>query len=147
MKTCRKCGLEKPDGAFGIHQSTMRGKRYVYPNKDCNGCRAESDRIRRRNFPNKASTRKSQLKIKYGLTPEDFEMMLREQSEQCLICQQKMAVPNIDHCHQTGKVRGLLCSNCNTGLGRFKDCKKNLLRAVLYLIKHSTEKTNQKTER
>jgi hypothetical protein len=78
--------------------------------------------------------RKSKLKRKYGLTLDDFENILTEQGGGCSICK---AVPerplDIDHCHTTGHVRGLLCNKCNTGLGLFGDSPERLEAAAKYL--------------
>lgn len=75
----------------------------------------------------------------YGITSEDYDKMLLEQNNSCAICKVHLMdlkkTPNIDHCHSTGKVRGLLCNNCNFGLGFFKDNVDNMLEAILYLKK------------
>jgi hypothetical protein len=74
---------------------------------------------------------------KYGIRYEDILNMLIQQNYLCKICK-KINISekyNIDHCHKTGKVRGLLCSSCNSGLGKFKDNKEILLRGVEYLRK------------
>ena len=72
---------------------------------------------------------------KYGITLEKYEAMEKKQNGVCAICMEKE--PNkklaVDHCHITGKVRGLLCSNCNNGLGKFKDSKTLLIKAINYL--------------
>jgi hypothetical protein len=47
-----------------------------------------------------------------------------------------MDKPNIDHCHTTGKVRGLLCNGCNTGIGMFKESIPALLKAADYIFEH-----------
>ena len=85
------------------------------------------------------------VKRRYGLEKEDFERMRDEQENKCKICdmefmrelqdrmKERQYAPNIDHCHDSGKIRGLLCNNCNTGLGLFKDSKKNLQSAIDYL--------------
>lgn len=82
----------------------------------------------------KKNVRRGQLK-QYGITPEDFEALAREQGHVCAICrrtngQKALAV---DHCHQTGKIRGLLCDACNVSLGRMGDCPERLRRAAEYL--------------
>lgn len=88
-----------------------------------------------------AGTRKSMLKREYGITPEDYERMLAEQDGVCAICQKTDVVVGrrlaVDHCHKTGKVRGLLCSHCNTAIGRFEDDTDAIQRAIDYLQKHS----------
>lgn len=73
---------------------------------------------------------------KYGITKQDFELMLGLQNHACKICSTSFTEtvrPYIDHCHNTGQVRGLLCFHCNTGLGHFKDNKEILSKAVEYL--------------
>lgn len=81
--------------------------------------------------------RRSRMK-KYGITLADYEDRLGSQGGACAIC--RVAEPGrgrkhfcVDHDHKTGAVRGLLCMNCNDGLGRFKDRPEVLLAAVEYL--------------
>ena len=79
--------------------------------------------------------RKNHLKNKYGLTIEDYDTMMEEQGGACKICG---SPPNgkplhVDHCHNEGHVRGLLCSNCNTGLGMFRDSVELMQNAIEYL--------------
>ena len=91
------------------------------------------------------SSRKQTLEL-YGLTPEDYQLMFNNQNGVCAICKKPESVLNktgtvrnlaVDHCHITGKVRGLLCTNCNIALGKFQD-DKNLLRdALSYLEVHN----------
>lgn len=74
---------------------------------------------------------------KLGVTPEQYEQMLEQQSGVCAICEQpeinrELAV---DHDHKTNKVRGLLCNNCNQMLGRAKDNIRILTKAIEYLFK------------
>jgi len=74
----------------------------------------------------------------YGLTTGAFLSLLISQQNKCAVCKtvfQNIShkTPRVDHSHKTGKVRGLLCANCNTGLGFFKDNKNFLLAAHLYL--------------
>jgi len=86
----------------------------------------------------KEMARNSKLKKAYGITLKEYNKMLAKQDECCAIC--KTDIPNgkgntfhVDHCHETGKVRGLLCSNCNTSLGGFKDNPTLLTKAIKYL--------------
>lgn len=76
------------------------------------------------------------LKFLYGITFEDYVQLFVNQGGRCAIC----LTPDpgrrrfhVDHCHKTNVVRGLLCSNCNTGLGKFKEDTTLLDRAVAYL--------------
>jgi len=75
---------------------------------------------------------------KYGITKEDFDKMLEIQQGVCAICsnQERGKRLSVDHCHKTGKVRGLLCSSCNTSLGRFNDDTKIMLKAISYIEKY-----------
>lgn len=75
---------------------------------------------------------------RYNITKADFENLLIEQNHCCAICNVQFTEtlrPYIDHCHTTGKVRGLLCFHCNTGLGHFKDTPHVVYRALEYLEK------------
>lgn len=90
----------------------------------------------------KAKQRAATMKHKYGITIEEHEVMLAKQDGACKICRSKTAnwkTPSrrdtfcVDHDHATGKVRGLLCVTCNTGLGGFRDSIQNLKSAILYL--------------
>jgi len=76
------------------------------------------------------------LRIRYGLTPEQYQQMLKDSEGRCAICQREMEVPHIDHNHTTKKVRELLCKFCNTGLGMFGESLEVLARAITYLQKH-----------
>jgi hypothetical protein len=77
------------------------------------------------------------LKQKFGINRDQYEVMLNQQNGVCAICNEYEIVPNrslsVDHDHNTGKVRGLLCSNCNPGIGKFKEKIELLEKAVEYL--------------
>ncbi len=73
---------------------------------------------------------------RYNITRVDYDNMLEQQKNKCSICQVSFSetiTPYIDHCHASGKVRGLLCLHCNTGLGHFKDKPMVVYRALCYL--------------
>lgn len=72
---------------------------------------------------------------KFGITPVAFLSMLHFQREQCAVCRGDWDVkgPQIDHCHDTGKVRGVLCRPCNTAIGTLGDTADSVRRAVVYL--------------
>lgn len=83
----------------------------------------------------RAYDRRHNLRVKFNLDVEDYEALLRHQKGVCAIClrpplKRRLAV---DHSHDTGLVRGLLCSDCNIGLGLFGDSIESLLRATNYL--------------
>lgn len=78
----------------------------------------------------------------YGLSADDVDRLLAEQGGGCAICQarpERLASMHVDHDHQTGRVRGLLCIDCNQGLGKFRDEPSLLLRAAVYLRQRSGE--------
>jgi|ERR1700722_4220582 len=75
----------------------------------------------------------------YGMTLEDYRRMVAAQGGLCAICRKKQLGDkrtkhsHVDHCHKTGKVRGILCGNCNIGIGKFNDNPELLDRAAAYL--------------
>lgn len=79
------------------------------------------------------------LKRKFGITLDQYKSLNKAQEGRCAICGglnvagRRLAV---DHCHRSGKIRGLLCYKCNVGLGSFDDDLERLLLAALYLEKH-----------
>ena len=78
------------------------------------------------------------IKKTYDITYDEYEEILEKQNHSCAICQSKIGNSRafrlfVDHCHDTLKVRGLLCSSCNHGLGLFKDSPKLLQKAIDYL--------------
>ena len=73
---------------------------------------------------------------RYGITKQAFEILLEKQQNSCAICRTEFTQdnkPQIDHCHIKKHVRGLLCFNCNAGIGQFKDNPRILYGAILYL--------------
>jgi len=83
----------------------------------------------------KDNRRKGTLR-KYNLTEEQYTEMSKKQDNKCYICKQNsVKFLCVDHCHTTGKVRDLLCHNCNTAIGHFKESKELLLSAINYLEK------------
>jgi len=88
---------------------------------------------------------------KYGISTEEYDTMLEEQNNKCKICSIEFNdnfnlefkvdykySQQLDHCHTTNKVRGILCPSCNKGLGHFKDNTKLLTNAIVYL-EHTQE--------
>jgi len=80
---------------------------------------------------------KPHLKVLYNITLEDYNVMFTKQDGCCLGCKQHRSLFKrdlcVDHCHTTGKVRGLLCDSCNKALGLIKDDKNILLNLITYL--------------
>ena len=92
----------------------------------------------------KRCVQNAQYKKKYGITLNEYEQMFQQQLGLCAICHKpetKLSIKGnqsllaVDHCHTTGKIRGLLCRNCNLLLGHAKDSEDILLNAVAYLRK------------
>ena len=89
------------------------------------------DRIKRR--------RKNVSLKKFGINVNQYQLMQEEQNGTCYICDQKEERDlAVDHCHSTGRVRGLLCSNCNTGIGLLQDNTVLLQKAIEYLNRDYT---------
>lgn len=77
---------------------------------------------------------------RYGLTEDDYDRMLEQQCSNCAACQKASGLRlQVDHCHETGRVRGLLCGNCNSALGHAKDDIDRLRALIAYLERHSPE--------
>ena len=76
--------------------------------------------------------RKSLLR-KYGLSETTYSALLEKQRKRCAICHETFGLPNVDHDHKTGFVRGLLCSRCNIGLGALNDSLIIMRSAIRYL--------------
>ncbi len=114
--------------------------------RDC-ACRIKRERYLRRGYSEKSKEYSRRRRLRnpmedrfreYGMTLEKYNQMLENQQGKCAICgggreKQKYSF-SVDHCHATGKIRGILCSNCNAGLGFFKDNPQSLTNAITYLI-------------
>ena len=83
--------------------------------------------------------RSAHLKKQYGITIDDYNRMLSQQNNCCAVCgradlsDSRGFRPHVDHCHRTGRVRGILCGPCNKGLGQLQDDPEILRRAIAYL--------------
>lgn len=91
--------------------------------------------------PEKAAKGRRRAHLRrYGLTPEQYDALHKAQEGVCALCRLPEPVVSkrlaVDHNHATGKVRALLCSNCNTGLGNLKDNPELLERAAAYVRFH-----------
>lgn len=135
-KFCNSCKEVKPLADFAVQKSHRVGS----PVSVCTPCRVEKNRKRRQENPEHVANieRRSKFKKQYGITLDDYNNMLDKQSGGCGICGSETAGVrtkyfSVDHCHSTGKVRGLLCMKCNRGLGLFNDNTERLLKAVNYL--------------
>jgi len=85
---------------------------------------------------NKKRRQRSDLMKKFGINSDQYEEMFKNQNGLCAICEQPepcSRLLSVDHCHTTKTVRGLLCTNCNMGLGKFQDNINYLKRAIDYM--------------
>lgn len=81
--------------------------------------------------------RAGQLRRKFGITPEQYDAIASAQGKLCAICRKACITDRklaVDHCHTTNRIRGLLCNNCNIGLGKLRDDPIILERALAYLL-------------
>ncbi|WP_170223770.1 endonuclease VII domain-containing protein [Nonomuraea turkmeniaca] len=124
-KYCPRCEEVKPENEFGRNRAEKSGLTAY-----CKPCHARVTLDNR--IKNHGSDRNYKLKLRYGITEDDLERMLAQQGGLCAICR---VVPGtfVDHSHATGQVRGVLCFNCNNGLGHFGDNTVLLELAALYL--------------
>lgn len=86
----------------------------------------------------RSTGRKSRLSTQYGLSLDEHAAMLQRQGGKCAICNEPPIAPRplaVDHCHTTGRVRGLLCDRCNHGIGHLGDSPARLQAAIAYLVK------------
>ena len=122
--TCVSCDSLKPLDEFYTLDSC------------CKECRRVSRAYRR----DSVWYKDTYLRRTYGMSIEEWEMMRDDQNNRCAICSNSFGASakncHVDHCHDTGDVRGLLCSNCNVGLGMLRDSPDLMLKAVQYLKKH-----------
>lgn len=91
---------------------------------------------RRRYWANRDAERERHIKAKYGMSFKDYERLAEAQGRKCAICaspEPSGRLLNIDHDHQTGKVRGLLCASCNRGIGLLGDSSERVAAAARYL--------------
>jgi hypothetical protein len=104
--------------------------------KECAHAR-QAERIVERRRTGALPTRADRLRREYGLTPEQVQVMREEQNDSCAICGLAFGERlHIDHCHETGHVRALLCHNCNLGLGHFRDDPELMQKAIRYVLDH-----------
>ncbi|GHA88503.1 recombination endonuclease VII [Streptomyces tendae] len=113
-KRCPQCEEVKPHSDWERNRSSSDGWASYCPE-----CRAERNRT-------------GYFKRKYGLAPAELDAMIAEQQGVCCICLTARA-EHVDHCRETGRVRGVLCFSCNAALGQFKDRPDAIRRAAAYV--------------
>lgn len=130
-KECKRCKKTKPIKMFYLikNKKGMRVPQYM-----CKKCRLEYQKEwilkQGENF-----RKISDLKSNYGINKEDYFSILDSQKGKCGICRVELnfTLTHLDHHHKTGKIRGILCHQCNVGLGMFKEKEEYLIKAIQYL--------------
>lgn len=134
-RECRRCATQRNADDFYQHRAV------------CKPCIRAERRLRWHEKPleERRYQRNRHLRSNYGMTLVDYEEMLTSQLGSCAICgaappenASRFGVLHVDHNHVTGAIRGLLCQNCNRGLGMFNDDPTRLLQAAEYVSKHET---------
>lgn len=162
MKVCKTCHKKRCEVSRknNYPAALRRSRKYYESNKESINKRTKEWRKNnkeriiktgkewRKN--NKERVYNSKLIYRYNITIDDYNELLNKQNGVCAICGNNETVIHgksgelkplsVDHCHVTGKVRGLLCSSCNLSLGGFKDNVKTLKSAIKYLKDNKDEK-------
>lgn len=155
-RVCNICKIDKELSNFFKHKKSANG--YGYTCKECNKirtriwqqnnkqkCVESSRQYREVNLEKSRLTNKrTNLRLLYNITPEEYNKILTQQNGVCAICFTKETVDRkgkkydlcVDHCHETNTIRGLLCRKCNSGLGLLGDSLDTLKKAISYLEKH-----------
>lgn len=158
VKVCTKCKIAKSVDLFVLDKYRKDGlscrckdcrntyyNNYYKNNPEKALEKNKKQKENRKNFYNSekgiVSSRKAHLKTKFGITLEEYNKLSEKQNHVCQICgktemNSKNKVLCIDHNHNTGEIRGLLCGLCNTALGNFLDKKELLINAIKYLEKY-----------
>lgn len=136
---CSHCGEVLPKDMFH-RDKTTRGY-----DPRCRPCRAAYARkkyhedIVASRARGREHQRRHRFRTAYGLTLDEWQQFVDDQDGACAICKTAPDNPRelcVDHDHNTGQVRQLLCNNCNAGIGMFADDPERLIEAVLYLQRH-----------
>ena len=133
-KACCKCKETKPLEAFSYNQRSKDSRQLR-----CKVCSVEASMAwQRRNRERKAGTMRDwRLRRLYDLSQADFDAMVVKQEGLCACCGRRPMegkALHVDHDHESDVVRGLLCSTCNTGLGKFGDNFYGITKALSYLL-------------
>lgn len=131
-RECTRCRKFKSYDNF-----PKRNNRSIGVQSVCTKCVVISNSIRKGNNPDKY--RDLHYKKKYKSSIKEFMDILDSQGGMCAICKTYQHKMCMDHCHETMKIRGILCDRCNRGIGLLKDDPNVLLSAYDYLIKHKQQ--------
>lgn len=163
VKTCSRCSETRPFGEFYVHKRTGRhqgvckecqraaararaAERQVEPaeSKICSTCRQDKASHAFARDPRRADGMRASCKAcaarakwleRYGLTAEAYDALLAKQDGRCGICKRPAGDQrlHVDHCHDSDRVRGLLCGNCNRGIGCLGDDPARIRAAAAYV--------------
>lgn len=133
---CKKCKKEHSENSLNCREcKTEAQPRLPWPRG------RKRRRVPAEQSPEwKKQNRADYLMLKYCITPEIYDAMLQEQDYKCAICLRRPTTKKplaVDHHHQTGIVRGLLCNNCNSGIGFLQEDPEVMRNAVVYVEKHN----------
>lgn len=138
FKRCRDCGEVKPLDEFHNDKAKKDGKQ-----AHCKLCGNARKVLWSKANPEKdaATQRRTNLKRKYGITVEQYDEMYEAQGGKCFICGTdepggRFGTLHVDHCHDSGDVRALLCDKCNRGLGYFNEDPDALISAAMYILSY-----------
>lgn len=141
IKDCTVCGESKPLDDYYNNGTSKDGKGYRC--KICDSlARKKYYMENERSLEKRTERGRRQKYKKYGITSEEYQGMLDKQKGCCAICgsnktRSESHEMSVDHDHKTGKVRGLLCNNCNRGIGLLGDTKESIHKAWKYLEKEN----------
>lgn len=135
LKVCTKCKEAKPLTEYSLKRPKNR-KPGLQPR--CKSCCAKDTQLW--NESNKETSRDRYLQRTYGISEKEYNARLLAQDNKCIICDTEFQTdkfgskyPVVDHCHTNGHIRGILCNECNRGLGYFHDSREALYKAALYV--------------
>lgn len=134
LQTCRVCQQEKTESELCKNTNgNIRNICYKCNNKNRE---TKNEKYRKQN----SLKHRIRLLKKYGVEDIDSFLLTYDKVSECEICCCKFTDnKRIDHCHESGLYRGLICNDCNLGLGRFKDSINILNKAIAYLKLHRLE--------
>jgi hypothetical protein len=139
-KICTGCNVEKTLEEFSLHPGGKFGR-----NPKCRQCKNEQARVHYENNVDAQRERDRSRNAwfpRYGITWDRYLELCKEQDGMCLICSRVPKKLVVDHDHSSGVYRGLLCGNCNSGIGFLGENIENLTRAIKY-IEHFTANPNE----
>lgn len=134
-KKCTKCEIRKPFKDFSAHPMCKNG--LLSYCRLCDSKARKAWELRNKEYIAKQK-RVYNLKKRYGIDLEFYEYLIKKQNNKCAICENVLGTNDghrlaVDHCHATGKVRGLLCKICNNAIGLFRENITFLERTISYL--------------